>query len=288
MCYYNGQKVTHDEYIRLRHLEKLVANYKFLNRDVVNGFDFGNTVVLKPMPGKEDFEIVQMEWGFLGNPFQWPFIETRQQALQIRQGYTDSRGYRHEPMNFLNAMSEELLLKNKVYREAAIERRCLILSSGYYEWRHFFPLNKRTKLPRKTSVAYPYRIYLNGKEYFFLAGIWNPWTDYDTGETIDTVSMVTTGANFVNAQIHNKKERQPTALTADLALEWMFMKPNEKRVDEIARYQLPWEPYSWYTLAKKFLDSIEPLKEVFYTELPPIITPGMENFVPEGAPLSLF
>ena len=31
MCYYNGQKVTKEEYIRLKHLEKLVANYDFLN-----------------------------------------------------------------------------------------------------------------------------------------------------------------------------------------------------------------------------------------------------------------
>jgi hypothetical protein len=29
MCYYNGQKVTRVEYIRLKQLEKAVANYDF-------------------------------------------------------------------------------------------------------------------------------------------------------------------------------------------------------------------------------------------------------------------
>ena len=49
MCYYNGTKVTRQEFIRLKHLEKLVANYKFIDRDVINGFDFGLTAILKPM-----------------------------------------------------------------------------------------------------------------------------------------------------------------------------------------------------------------------------------------------
>jgi hypothetical protein len=65
MCYYNGQKVTRDEYIRLKHLEKLVANYDFLSRDLQIGFDYNQNAVLKRIPEKEDFDIVQMEWGFI-------------------------------------------------------------------------------------------------------------------------------------------------------------------------------------------------------------------------------
>jgi len=34
MCYYNGQRVTRAEYIRLKNLEKLVADYDFLNAPV--------------------------------------------------------------------------------------------------------------------------------------------------------------------------------------------------------------------------------------------------------------
>src|ERR1700704_4335884 len=101
MCYYNGTKVTRQEYIRLKHLEKLVANYKFIDRDVIIGFDFGVTAILKPVPGKEDFDIVPMEWGFIPDPLQWPFIETREQLFNLRRGYKDARGKWNEGINFL-------------------------------------------------------------------------------------------------------------------------------------------------------------------------------------------
>src|SRR6185503_14465663 len=143
MCYFNGQKVKKSEFIRLKDLEKLVSNYNFLDRDVQVGFDFGQTPVLRPIEGKEDFELVQMEWGFIPDPSGWPFIETREQLNNTRRGYKDSQG-RFIKLDFLNAISEELLQKNKVYRQSALKRRCLILSSGFYEWRHVFGTNKRT------------------------------------------------------------------------------------------------------------------------------------------------
>lgn len=287
MCYFNGQKVTRVEYIRLKELEKLVAKYNFINRDVINGFDFGKMVVLKPIPGKEDFEIVEMEWGFLGDPMRWPFLETYRQVMEIRRPHKDQYGKHVDGLDFLNAKGEELLLKNKVYRDAALERRCIILSTGYYEWRHMFDRNKRTGEPRKTATKYPYRIMIHGKEYFLIAGIWNPWTDYDTGETFDTCSMVTTDGNEVTAQIHNSKSRQPTVLTEELALEWMFMKQNEKRITELATYRLPWQHFKWYTLAKDFLSSTDPLKEFHYAHLAPIILPGMDE-MPLTGQISLF
>jgi putative SOS response-associated peptidase YedK len=287
MCYFNGQKVRRSESIRLKKLEKLVANYGFLNRDVVNGFDFGNTVVLKPVPGKEDFEIVEMEWGFLGDPSRWPFLETRTQANLIRTKHQDHNGVWMDGLDFLNAKGEELLFKNKVYRPSALERRCIILSTGYYDWRHVYHLNKRTGEPRKMATKYPYRIMLHGKEYFCIAGIWNPWTDYDTGEVVDTCSMVTTNGNFVTSQIHNSKSRQPTVLPDELALEWMFMKPDEKRITELATYDMPWENFQWYTLAKDFLSGNDPLKEFNYPNLAPIVLPGMEDF-PQPGQMQLF
>jgi hypothetical protein len=40
MCYYNGQKITHEEFIRLGELEKTVSKYDFLHRDLQIGFDY--------------------------------------------------------------------------------------------------------------------------------------------------------------------------------------------------------------------------------------------------------
>ena len=277
MCYYNAQKVTHAEFIRLKQLEKTIVERDFFNRLVIVGFDFGSTIVLKPIEGKEDFEIVQMEWGFIPDPLKWPFIETREQAFKMRRGYTDSRGKFQQPLNFLNAVSEEILQPTKVYRKAALERRCIIPSSGFYDWRHIFPLNKKTGQPLKTAVKYPYRVMVKDKEIFWIAGIWNQWTDAETGETVDTCSIVTTAANLVMEQIHNSKKRMPTMLTDDLAWEWMFGKLDEKRISEIARWQIPWEELSYYTLAKDFLNSHDPLKEFVYPDLPPLDIPGQEK-----------
>ena len=282
MCYYNAQKVTHAEFLRLKKLEKTIVERDYFNRLVVVGFDFGSTTVLKPMEGKEDFEIVQMEWGFLPEPLKWPFIETRQDAFKIRRGYTDARGKFIQPLNFLNAVSEELLLPNKVYRQAAVQRRCIIPSSGFYDWRHIFPLNKRTGQPLKTAVKYPYRVMVKDKELFWMAGIWNQWTDAETGETVDTCAIITTEANLVMSQIHNSKKRMPTMLNDDLAWEWMFGKLDEKRISEIARWQIPWQELHYYTLTKDFLNSHDPLKEFVFPELAPLDIPGLKGQPPEG------
>ena len=277
MCYYNAQKVTHAEFLRLKGIEKTLKEHDFFNRLVIVGFDFGATTVLKPIEGKEDFEIVQMEWGFIPDALRWPFIETREDAFKVRRGFTDPRGKYVQPLNFLNAVSEELLLPNKVYRKAALERRCLILSSGFYDWRHIHPLNKRTGQPLKTAVRYPYRVNVKGKEYFFMAGIWEQWTDAETGETVDTCSIITTEANLVMEQIHNSKKRMPTMLTDDLAWEWMFEKLPEQRISEIAKWQIPWQNLSYYTLAKDFLRSTDPTKEFVYPDLPPLDIPGQQK-----------
>ena len=277
MCYYNAQKVTHAEFLRLKGIEKTLKQRDFFTRLVIVGFDFSQTTVLKPIEGQEDFEIVQMEWGFIPDPLKWPFIETREDAFKVRRGYTDARGKFVQPLNFLNAVSEELLAPNKVYRQAALNRRCIIPSSGFYDWRHVFPLNKRTGQPLKTAVKYPYRVMVKDKELFWIAGIWQQWTDAETGETVDTCSIVTTEANPVMSQIHNSKKRMPTILTDDLAWEWMFGKLDEKRISEIARWQIPWEDLKYYTLTKDFLNSGDPLKEFVYPDLPPLDLPGQSQ-----------
>ena len=55
MCYYNGQKVARAEYIRLKELEKLVANYDFLNRELQIGFDYSLNAVLKAHSNEKRF-----------------------------------------------------------------------------------------------------------------------------------------------------------------------------------------------------------------------------------------
>jgi putative SOS response-associated peptidase YedK len=262
MCYYNGQKVTRVEFIRLKQLEKALANYDFLQYDLQIGFDYGTSAVLKKVPDQEDFDIVKMEWGFLPG-----YIKTREQALRMRKGYKDEKGF-HPPILTLNAVGEELLLAGKIYRDAALHRRCLILSSGFYEWRHIFPVNKRTGEPLKTAVKYPYHIGLKNREYFYMAGIWNPWTDRETGEHLETFAIVTTRANSLMEKVHNSKKRMPTILDEDLAYEWLFGPADEKRIREIAISQYPAEKMDACSIAKDFIQSLDPASPFVYEDLP--------------------
>lgn len=263
MCYYNGQKVMREEYIRLKQLEKAVAGYGFLNKDLQIGFDFGLNAVLKPLPDKKDFEIVQMEWGFI--PF---YLKTREEVARVRNGYKDADGRFRPGMNMLNAVSEELLNPGKIYRNAALKRRCLVLSTGFFEWRHVFPMNKKTGKPLKTAIKYPYYISLKDQRYFYLAGVWQPWTDQSTGEYVDTFAIVTTGANQLLQQVHNSKKRMPTILSEELAYEWLLGDPDEKRILEIASYQYPAEKMQACTIAKNFREALEPAKEFIYEDVP--------------------
>ncbi len=274
MCYYNGQRVTREEFIRLKSLEKQVAKYDFLNKDVIDGFDFGKVGVLKPLPEVQDIELTTMEWGFIPDAMSWPFWETREQVNIGRRPHKDPRGQFMDGLNFLNAVGEELIQPRKVYRQAGLHRPCLILSSGYYEWRHIYPLNKRTGKPRVTAEKYPYRIYVEGQEYFYMAAVWQEWIDAETGEVVETVAMVTTEGNEVAREIHNSKKRQPTILPEQEAWEWLFGERTEANIKALANYQLPYEQMGYYPLAKNFLSAYEPLKKHYYPELPPLDIPG--------------
>ncbi|MBO9634443.1 MAG: SOS response-associated peptidase [Chitinophagaceae bacterium] len=264
MCYYNGVKVTRSEFIRLKQLEKAIAKLDLLNRPMIIGFDYSQAPVLKRIDGKEDFEITQMEWGFIP-----PYLRNREAVVKFRNGYKDANGKFHPPITTLNAVGEEMLQPGKMYRDAALNRRCLVLSTGFYEWRHVHPIGKQGK-PLKTAVKYPYHIVLPGQELFFMAGIWQSWTDKDSGETVETFAIVTTAANKLMQQIHNSKMRMPLILTEDQAWEWLFGDLSEEDIKRIVAAPIASELMSAYTIAKDFRAMNDPATPFEYPELTPV------------------
>ena len=107
MCYYNGQKVTHAEFIRLKQLEKALAKYDFLTHDLNIGFEYGLNAVLRPMPDQEDFDLVQMEWGFIPH-----YINNREDLKHFRFGGVNPKSGKFDvPIITINAISEELFQK---------------------------------------------------------------------------------------------------------------------------------------------------------------------------------
>jgi putative SOS response-associated peptidase YedK len=260
MCFYNGINVNRAEHIKLKRIEKEIGNYRDqLIRPMQSGFAYGAWPVLKPKHGGKDFDLVLMHWEFIPS-----FIHDRAALEHFRKGGLNPKtGRKDPPRNTLNAIGEEMLEKVS-YKQAAVDRRCLVLSSGFYEWRHFTPPGTNK------DMAYPYHVHLPGKEYFFMAGIWQPWTDRETGEIIDTFSIVTTKANGLMEKVHNKKKRMPLILPDELAWEWIQEGLSRERITEMTHYQYPSGEMEAYTIRKDFRTAEDPAEAYHYEELPPL------------------
>jgi len=218
-----------------------------VERKMQNGFEYKNWPIIKAV-GDNDWQVEMAHWEFV------PYWIKSENALK------ESR----KKFNTLNATSERLL-ESKMYRDAALKRRCLILSSGFYEWRHYQPEGARK------PITYPYFITTHSAEetpLFMMAGIYQPTVDYSTGEVIDSFSIVTTVANPLMEQIHNTKKRMPTILNAALAEEWINKDLTEDRIQQIASYQLDSAALKVWNISKDFRTATNPTEEVRYEELP--------------------
>ena len=272
MCYWQGIKVTKGQYIRLKAIQKEVQNLRMF-RPVQTGFDYRDWPIIKPIIGKNDFEIKDIHWEYIPeNIFN---VQQLQQARLTR--------------TWLNARSETLFVNEKgkgsMFREGAKHGRCLVLSSYFFERRHFPKYGKIGKYKGqllKSTDSVPYCITLKDKpDYFFMAGVLREWENVERHESADTFAIVTTSAREHGLMdiIHNKDvvldpneeadPRMPTILPEDLAYEWLFGDLDEKRINEIAKYQFPADKMTAWTVAKNFDRTDEdPTKEVIYENIP--------------------
>jgi putative SOS response-associated peptidase YedK len=104
----------------------------------------------------------------------------------------------------INARAETVATK-PFFRAAFKKQRCLVLADGFYEWR-------RTKEGKR-----PYRIVLKTEEPFAFAGLWSR-VHNAAGEPHATFAIITTEANELVAQIHN---RMPVILQKEDEEHWL-------------------------------------------------------------------
>lgn len=105
MCYYNGQKVSRTELIQLMQLEKALKNYDFLNKELSTGFDYSKNAVVIAHADKTDFDIVQMERGFIP-----AYIRNREGVNKMRICYKDVAGKFHPPITIKVMVPSSLLM----------------------------------------------------------------------------------------------------------------------------------------------------------------------------------
>jgi putative SOS response-associated peptidase YedK len=237
----------------------------FLNEElaIYKGFDYNKYPVIRAVKDSHKKETVKMQWGFLP-----PYLKTKEDVKRFRYGYKDDSGKYHKPYTTLNATSEELL--GKMFKDAALKRRCLVPVNCFYEWMHVTVVGKSGKL-LKTPEKFPYMVAMRNEPEFYLAGIWQPWFDTETKMTVNTFAIVTTSANSLMKQIHNSKERMPTILPGNLADAWLYNDLSDAEILDIANYQVASAEMIATPLDKDFLKKANPHERTVYREVPELV-----------------
>ena len=89
----------------------------------------------------------------------------------------------------------------------------MIPADGFYEW----IANGKEKLPMYIS--------LQDRRPFVMAGLWERWTDKETGDSIESCSIITTNAAAKIAHIH---DRMPVILPSQHHAMWLDPEFSEK------------------------------------------------------------
>ena len=153
----------------------------------LNAFD----LPLLPVIRSEDPESIDLlHWGLI--PF---WVKDSRAASEIR-------------LKTFNARAETLLGKPS-FRTAARSKRCLVLVRGFYEWQH------------RDKERIPYFVYFKDQQPLAMAGIYDDWNDRETGEWVQSCTVITTAANPMMEKIHNSKKRMPVILNRESERAWI-------------------------------------------------------------------
>ena len=142
-------------------------------------------------------EIVPMRWGLVPS---W--------AKDIKIGY-----------KLINARAETVSEKPS-FRAAYKRRRCLVIASGFYEWK------------REGKSKQPFHIHREDDQPFAFAGLWEYW---DQG-AIESFTIITTAANSLMVPIHH---RMPVLLQPDQYGVWLDQDIAPQALEPLL------EPYDW-------------------------------------------
>ena len=122
--------------------------------------------IVQPAGGPRAFR--RMRWGLIPS---W----AKDQAIGAR---------------LINARAETVATK-PAFRAALCERRCLIVTDGFYEWE---TIGRRKQ---------PWCIRMQNRRPFAFAGLWDRWTD-PGGRTVESCTIITTTPNALIRRFHHR------------------------------------------------------------------------------------
>ena len=106
----------------------------------------------------------------------------------------------------INARSETAAEKPS-FRNALKDRRCLLLTDGFYEWKKLEAKNKQ-----------PYHIHRADRKPFVFAGLWERWSKDPEIGPVETFTILTTEPNAKIAELH---DRMPVILQPEAWDFWL-------------------------------------------------------------------
>ena len=196
---------------------------------------------------KEPFLPIISVWGLIPH-----WLKDNKQRLQFWNNTLNARG--------------ETIFEKPSFRESAKHKRCIIILDGFYEHHHY------------KGKTYPFLIQKKSREPLTVAGLWSEWLDKETGELINSFTIITTKANKLLSKIHNNPKlaepRMPVILhKANIEL-WLRPIENDadKKIIESLITAYPADALEAYTVqklrGKNALGNVpEATQEVIHEEL---------------------
>ena len=237
MCYVIGIKIPKKQTIKIGDKQLELDPFDI---PVQSGFAYQNWPVIFNEPSNSNENNPHLRPGLM----HWELIpywaRNEKDLIESRKKYTT-----------LN-IKAETLLTNQVAADTIHTNRCLVLASHFFEWKE------------DNKEKYPHCISVNDQPLFYIAGVWNTWTNHANGETKNSFGIITTKANALMQKIHNLKNRMPTILNAELANSWVNDHLNEKQIVEIASTEFDTNKMSAHTVAKNFQQIADPCEKFEY------------------------
>jgi putative SOS response-associated peptidase YedK len=150
-----------------------------------NGAPSQELLVLRQHPDTREYKLDYLRWGLIPN---W-----------IKEANPKLR-----PIN----ATAERVASAPMFRTAYSKRRCIVPVDNFFEW----------KAIKGQTAKQPYAIAMKNGDPFGIGGIWESWRHPESGEVVRTFCIITTIANELLAEIHN---RMPVIIPRAAYTRWL-------------------------------------------------------------------
>lgn len=100
----------------------------------------------------------------------------------------------------------ETIFEKPAWKRSAKSKRCIIPANGFFEWQ------------QQPDGKHPQFIYLDDQKLFSFAGLYDQWTNKESGEEIASLAIITTTPNKEMQPIH---DRMPVILNPQSEELWL-------------------------------------------------------------------